>query len=70
MAGGMDTLGIEPRASRMLSGCDATTPHARESSAVKATHYGWGARGAMLWLKAKVPESLKIPEAQTLTPDP
>ena len=22
----MDTLGIEPRASRMLSGCDATTP--------------------------------------------
>ena len=23
---GMDTLGIEPRASRMLSGCDKTTP--------------------------------------------
>ena len=22
----MDTLGIEPRASRMLSGCDTTTP--------------------------------------------
>ena len=24
----MDMLGIEPRASRMLSGCDTTTPHA------------------------------------------
>ena len=28
----MDTLGIEPRASRMLSGCDTTTPCARESA--------------------------------------
>ena len=27
----MDTLGIEPRASRMLSGCDTTTPCARLS---------------------------------------
>ena len=27
----MDTLGIEPRASRMLSGCDTTTPRARDS---------------------------------------
>ena len=26
----MDTLGIEPRASRMLTGCDATTPRAHE----------------------------------------
>ena len=26
----MDTLGIEPRASRMLSGCDTTTPRARD----------------------------------------
>ena len=26
----MDTLGIEPRASRMLSGCDTTTPCALE----------------------------------------
>ena len=26
----MDTLGIEPRASRMLSGCDTTTPRALE----------------------------------------
>ena len=26
----MDTLGIEPRASRMLSGCDTTTPRAPE----------------------------------------
>ena len=25
----MDTLGIEPRASRMLSGCDTTTPQAQ-----------------------------------------
>ena len=25
----MDTLGIEPRASRMLSGCDTTTPFAQ-----------------------------------------
>ena len=25
---GMDSLGIEPRASRMLSGCDTTTPTA------------------------------------------
>ena len=28
----MDTLGIEPRASRMLSGCDTTTPCALEES--------------------------------------
>ena len=26
----VDTLGIEPRASRMLSGCDTTTPRALE----------------------------------------
>ena len=26
----LDTLGIEPRASRMLSGCDTTTPRALE----------------------------------------
>ena len=32
----MDTLGIEPRASRMLSGCDTTTPCA----------LGWGRRKA------------------------
>ena len=32
----MDTLGIEPRASRMLSGCDTTTPCARKS--VKPVH--------------------------------
>jgi hypothetical protein len=24
----MDTLGVEPRASRMLSGCDTSTPRA------------------------------------------
>ena len=28
MAASMDTLGIEPRASRMLSGCDTTAPRA------------------------------------------
>ena len=28
MAGSIDTLGNEPRASRMLSGCDTTTPRA------------------------------------------
>ena len=26
----MDTLGMQPRASRMLSGCDTTTPRALE----------------------------------------
>ena len=30
MSASMDTLGIEPRASRMLSGCDTTTPRALE----------------------------------------
>ena len=29
----MDTLGLEPRASRMLSGCDTTTPCAHDISA-------------------------------------
>ena len=32
MDGGMDTLGIEPRASRMLNGCDTTTPRALKGS--------------------------------------
>ena len=35
----VDTLGIEPRASRMLSGCDTTTPCARCFSAAM----GWNA---------------------------
>ena len=30
VAKNLDTLGIEPRASRMLSGCDTTTPRALE----------------------------------------
>ena len=30
-AAGMDTLGIEPRASRMLSRCETATPCAHES---------------------------------------
>ena len=34
----MDTLGIEPRASRMLSGCDTTTPRALEESAALPRH--------------------------------
>ena len=32
----MDTLGIEPRASRMLSGCDTTTPRALDGPAGSA----------------------------------
>ena len=38
----MDTLGIEPRASRMLSGCDTTTPCARR--------YAHGARSCPIGL--------------------
>ena len=35
----MDTLGIEPRASRMLSGCDTTTPRALEDlESASCTH--------------------------------
>ena len=36
----MDTLGIEPRASRMLSGCDTTTPRARVSEFISCGMYG------------------------------
>ena len=32
----VDTLGIEPRASRMLSGCDTTTPRAHDRQAAAA----------------------------------
>ena len=32
----MDSLGIEPRASRMLSGCDTTTPRAHDRQAAAA----------------------------------
>ena len=32
----VDTLGIEPRASRMLSGCDTTTPCAQLSMILKS----------------------------------
>ena len=35
----MDTLGIEPRASRMLSGCDTTTPRALGGPQCKSR--GW-----------------------------
>ena len=41
----VDTLGIEPRASRMLSGCDTTTPHALDKEAL-AKRYP-GARSGM-----------------------
>ena len=34
----MDTLGIEPRASRMLSGCDTTTPRAHASNDASCWH--------------------------------
>ena len=34
----MDTLGIEPRASRMLSGCDTTTPRARPRTFIHLTY--------------------------------
>ena len=34
----VDTLGIEPRASRMLSGCDTTTPCAPWQTARKSYH--------------------------------
>ena len=34
----MDTLGIEPRASRMLSGCDTITPRALKCSGAHDTH--------------------------------
>ena len=44
----VDTLGIEPRASRMLSGCDTTTPRALWLSsndcanfALVCVHVGW-----------------------------
>ena len=48
MVGQMDTLGIEPRASRMLSGCDTTTPCALEE-----------VRGAILQTRARrCPSSL------------
>ena len=36
----MDTLGIEPRASRMLSGCDATTPCALDAKASSSHSQG------------------------------
>ena len=37
----MDTLGIEPRASRMLSGCDTTTPCAHLIPASEVNYSGW-----------------------------
>ena len=39
----MDTLGIEPRASRMLSGCDTTTPCARLHGA------RWALQASGIW---------------------
>ena len=37
----MDTLGIEPRASRMLSGCDTTTPCAHLQNSNTTCHVGF-----------------------------
>ena len=42
----MDTLGIEPRASRMLSGCDTTTPCAHTAEHADAGHSESWRRGA------------------------
>ena len=42
----LDTLGIEPRASRMLSGCDTTTPRALDHIARMSILHRWkGGRG-------------------------
>ena len=62
----MDTLGIEPRASRMLSGCDTTTPCARLIAQSRPTPPLWnglycqegrahtraadGARAPLMWM--------------------
>ena len=43
----MDTLGIEPRASRMLSGCDTTTPCALDGEPRAWPPDFGGARGAL-----------------------
>jgi hypothetical protein len=44
----MDTLGIEPRASRMLSGCDTTTPRALDGHS--ATAHGPSKYASRLWI--------------------
>ena len=36
----MDTLEIEPRASRILSGCDTTTPRAHSIACATGAHVG------------------------------
>lgn len=41
----VDTLGIEPRASRMLSGCDTTTPRARDVAVKRSEDKGQCASG-------------------------
>ena len=48
----LDTLGIEPRASRMLSGCDTTTPRAPYNSWVGCTITKCHTR--FIWLRARL----------------
>ena len=54
----MGTLGIEPRASRMLSGCDTTTPHALDKEAL-AKRYP-GARSGMSQLPWRLTPYQKV----------
>ena len=46
----VDMLGIEPKASCMLSGCDTTTPHALEN---KACQYGKQVKRSTQWHVSK-----------------
>ena len=65
----MDTLGIEPRASRMLSGCDTTTPCAHMSSSAQLRYYGYShAREAQGALTRNGPKRAKRPAGIEPTP--
>ena len=57
----MDTLGIEPRAFRMRSGCDTTTPCARHSQLACAVAH-WASRQ----LQVMVPWGLSPKNSNTL----
>jgi hypothetical protein len=54
----MDTLGIEPRASRMLRGCDTTTPYAPCSSSHK---FGLALRGQTYMFENEAPCVVAVP---------
>ena len=49
----LDTLGFEPRAFRMRSGCDTTTPCAHGIIAVVNSHNHWPHRCPKAWLRAQ-----------------